>query len=308
MPAKWFLCPDETKIDIDKCLKNHGCQYDNRCAPRPYLRRIAYDQREFTGKISPSSSGNGPRLIYFSGVKDYAIKPESRAFAILGVTSHANLSIHSYTKDVLSEEKLSDEKMQGIADLLDEDEWKEGYFILDDYKTSGSFKVTKWLGIYTEDVPILDKDGNQMRYGKTAKKAGQLKTRKEIKKRDPLVLDVLAEQLQLGRYKAFYEDMGFPISRHRLISIPRDGGTYIAHGRGIDKNLYVIDLPMLPRKTVLDYYENLQAEVDLAIKQKSIRLCNEWECWNGRRCEGYCDVNLSCAEMGRPVQWNGRSR
>lgn len=201
-----FICPDGEKINIDDCLKNGGCRYGQRCATRPFLRRICFDQREFTGKISPSAAGNGPRLIYLKGVKDYAVKPDSRAFAILGVTSHANLSIHSYTRDVLSEEKLSDDKMKGIADLLDEDEDRPGFYILDDYKTSGSYKVTKYLGLVWNDVPVLDENGDIIRY-KSGKRKGEIKTIKKIEI-DPAKVDILDVQLQLGRYRIFFENAG----------------------------------------------------------------------------------------------------
>ena len=42
-------------------------------------------------------------------------------------------------------------------------------------------------------------------------------------------------ELQLNRYRIFFEEQGFPVSRIQIQAIPRDGGTYIAKNRGIDK-------------------------------------------------------------------------
>ena len=57
----------------------------------------------------------------------------------------------------------------------------------------------------------------------------------------------------------------------------RDGGTYIAKSRGIDKNLYIIPIRILPDKEVLDFYDTLSGEVDEAFKTGHARKCNEWE-------------------------------
>ena len=117
---KWFKCPDGQQIEITKCLSHKGCRMEQRCATLPYLRLVSFD-REFRG-VSPSSAGNGPRLIYLKATTDYAIAPSSRVWAALGTSTHEKLGIHRFTHNVLSEEKLSDNQMQGIADVLEEDE------------------------------------------------------------------------------------------------------------------------------------------------------------------------------------------
>ena len=92
-----------------------------RCATIPFLTLIGYD-RKWEG-VSPSSAGTGPRQLYLKATTDYAINPKSRTYALLGTAIHEMLAKSGFTKDVLSEEKLSDEQMKGIADCLEVDEW-----------------------------------------------------------------------------------------------------------------------------------------------------------------------------------------
>jgi hypothetical protein len=83
-------------------------------------------------------AGSGPRLIYLRQVTDYAVSPDSRAFAALGTAVHGKLSFRQL--NVLVEERLDDGKISGTADILEEDEEESGKYILTDYKTYASFK------------------------------------------------------------------------------------------------------------------------------------------------------------------------
>ena len=86
MPAKWFKCPDDGIIEIQKCLSNNGCRMKSRCATRPFLRLIGFD-RKWNG-ISPSSAGNGPRNIFLKATTDYVIDPNDRVWAAFGTSTH----------------------------------------------------------------------------------------------------------------------------------------------------------------------------------------------------------------------------
>ena len=125
MPAKFFRCPDSNIIEISDCLRIGGCRMGQRCATIPFLELISYD-RKWEG-VTPSAAGNGPRYLYLKATTDYVIDPNSRVFAVLGTSVHGKLSIYKYTRDVLSEEKLSDDKMKGIADCLEYDETRKIY-------------------------------------------------------------------------------------------------------------------------------------------------------------------------------------
>lgn len=298
MPSKWFLCPDQEKIEIEACLKNGGCRKGQRCATRPFLRLVAYD-RAFRG-VSPSSAGNGARLIYLKAVTDYVVDPYQRVWASFGTAVHGKLSIHKYTDNVLAEEPLSDDEMAGIPDVLEEDEEIPGCFCLFDYKSGGSYKVSKQLGleIIKNDVPILDEQGNPVLL-KSGENKGKVKTKAERRiEIHPEKADLFNESLQLNRYRIMYESYGYKISKMIIQAIPRDGGTFVAEGRGIDKNLYLIPIPRLPDIEVLAYYDNLKKEVQAAFDTGYAKKCNSYESWEGRRCEKYCEVSEACSLMG----------
>lgn len=299
MPAKWFLCPDGQTIEIDKCLKNNGCRMSNRCATRPFLRLVGFD-RVWAG-VSPSAAGNGPRLLYLKATTDYTIDPNGRVWAAFGTSTHEVLGMHKYSDNVLAEERLSDETMKGIADVLESDEQNPDKFILTDYKTWGSYKVAKSLGIKIEkgEETVLDDNGEPVIL-KSGKNKGTPKTRKTSKLIvNPASADLKAEELQLNRYRIFFESYGFPVSRMQIQVVSRDGGTYIAHNRGIERNLYIIPIKRLINKNVLDFYRGLAWEVQTAFDTGYIRKCNIWESWERRRCDGYCEVVDACKEVSK---------
>lgn len=294
MPAKWMICPDKERIEISKCLSRNGCRMDRRCATLAYLRMIA-QERSYRG-ITPSMAGNGPRIIYLREIADFAIDPQSRAFAALGVGVHGKLSLHAYTDNLLAEESMQDAESAGTPDCLEENEFGSGY-ILTDYKTFGSFKVARTVGVYKETVEIKDSNGNPAKY-KTGQKAGQVKTRKELRY-DPAKKDVASEALQLNRYRIFFEANGFPVDRMQLQAIVRDGGTANAKQNGIFNNVELVDIPHIEDNEVLEFYRALEHEVDCAFYTGRVRMCTAWESWNGRRCQGFCEVADACKEMGK---------
>jgi hypothetical protein len=299
-PARWFSCPDKSEILIDKCLSFGGCPFPERCAPIPYLRLVGFD-REWRG-VTPSQAGNGPRLIWLKAVTDYTVDPEGRAWAALGIGTHSKLAVHAY--NVLAEEELSDELQKGITDVLEQDEtdyivdsegkaWRGEGYILTDYKTYGSYKVTKCIGIKQIEENILDKDGNPILYASGEKK-GKVKTKK-VSVIDPASVDLAVEELQLNSYRILFSKYGFHITRMRLFVIPRDGATFVAEGRGITRNTYMIPIRKLPDKEVLDHYSTLRKEVDEAFKNKDARMCSKEESWQQRRCDPkYCEVFDAC--------------
>jgi hypothetical protein len=298
MPGKWFKCPDGQTIEITKCLENGGCRMGERCATRPFLRLAGFD-RKWNG-VSPSSAGNGPRMLYLKAISDYVIDPNDRVWAALGTSTHEKLAMHKYANNVLTETKLSDNEMKGIADVLEEDEEKTGYYILSDYKTWGSFKVAKAKGIISETVEetVMDEEGKPVIL-KTGPNKGKPKTRQQkIIKTDPTKIDLQSEELQLNRYRIFFESYRFPISRMQIQVVSRDGGTFVAQNRGIERNLYIIPIKRLLNADVLGFYRGLADEVTEAFKAGYIRKCDSWESWERRRCDGgFCEVVEQCKEM-----------
>lgn len=297
MPATRFKCPDSETIEIAKCLENQGCRMGQRCATRPFLRLVGFD-RKWKG-VSPSSAGNGPRMLYLKAITDYTIDPNDRVWAAFGTSTHEKLAMHKYSKNVLTETPLNDEEMKGTADVLEEDEEKLGQYILVDYKTFGSFKVAKCLGISTDttEETVLDAEGKPIIL-KSGPNKGKPKTVQNKKiTQDVTKIDLRSEELQLNRYRIFFESYGFPISKMQLQVVTRDGGTYVAKNRGITRNLYVIPIKRLLNTDVLDFYKNLANEVTEAFNTGYARLCNFWESWERRRCSGFCEVADACRAM-----------
>lgn len=286
MPAKWFICPDGERIEIDKCLSFRGCRMKERCATLPFLRLVGHE-REWKG-ITPSAAGNGARYLFLKATTDYAIDPNDRVWSAFGIGTHAKLSIHAYTFNVLSEEVISNREIEGIADVLEQSERKEGYYNLYDYKTWGSYKLMRALG--GDYVELKDEDGNPILY-KSGKKKGKPKKGYVMGIIKPALRN---EELQLNMYRILFEHNGFPIDRMVLQVIPRDGGTHIAKSRGIERNLYMIPIRRLPDIDVKEYYRSLAHAVDEAFNHGYAPRCNEWESWDGRRCEGYCEVAEAC--------------
>jgi hypothetical protein len=273
-----------------------------RCATVPYLRLIGFD-RKWNG-VTPSAAGNGPRSLYLKATTDYVIVPNGRVWAAFGTSTHEKLSIHRYTGNVLSEEKLSDNDMAGIPDVLEEDEWNDGQYVLTDYKNFGSYKAAKAMGIVSEKVEetILDDLGKPVLL-KSGKNKGKPKTKqKSIIAVDLSKVDLRSEELQLNRYRIFFESSGFPISTIRLQVMVRDGDTYIAKNRGVERNLYIVPVKRLHNKDVLEFYKTLSNEVLQAFSGGVARKCNTWESWERRKCEdGWCEVAEACKNMSKRI-------
>ncbi len=288
-----FVCHDNNAILIKDCL--FRCRMGRRCSTLAYLRLISED-REWRG-VTPSMAGTGPRQIYLKDTCQYYVIVDAQAFMALGTGVHGKLSARKYTENILSEERFEDGETKGTPDCLEEDENKNGWYVLSDYKIFGSFKVAKALGMTYVEVPLLDDKGEPVLYVRTKKK-GTPKTTKVFAV-DTKYADVYAETLQTNRYRILIEKAGFPVSRIQLQAIVRDGGTWMAESRGIVQNTYIIDIPILDNEEVLKYYRKLSDEVEQARETGYVRRCSSWETWKGLRCEKYCDVYYACELMGK---------
>ena len=285
MPTKSFICLDGYKIEVEQCLEEGGCRLSSRCAPRTYLRMISTD-RTWTGKPSTTQLIAGTMLSFLRLTVDYAIKPDGCAFMAHGTKVHRKLQ--DVTDDLsLVEEKLTGETtgVTGIFDLL---EVEGDSSILADFKTSGSWKVMKALGLYTGDVETDE-------VFKSGKRKGQRKTRKWLFQSDDMI-DRRDWELQLNMYRLQIEEMGFPVDEIRLMCIVRDGNTAVARSRGILRNIYYFEIDRLPDQEVRDYFERKRKNLLLALEQGSwSEPCSEMENWDGIRCERYCPVWQQCS-------------
>lgn len=285
MPLKYFICPDNQKIEISECLKEGGCRMGNRCATRSYLQLVS-SERVWTGKPSTTQLINGTMLAFLKLTVDYAVSPDSRAFMIHGTKGHGNLEA---AEDEFSQLELKfdgdniDET--GIADVIESEAGKN---VLVDYKTSGSYKVAKALGF----VPKYEETGEIYKSGK---KKGQPRMRKIIV-RDDTQIDREDWEWQLNKYRIEYEKkFNKKIDELKIQCIVRDGNTYIARNRGVFRNIYYFKINIIPDAKVLAYFKRKRVALLNALRQGHCeRTCNRKENWDGLRCQRYCEVAEYC--------------
>ncbi len=291
MPAVDFICPDNVRIPICDCLKEGGCRMRSRCATRSYLQLVS-KERQWSGRPSTTQLIAGTMYAFLKIVKDYAISPDDRAFMIHGTKSHAILE---GAEDELSflEEKFTgaDEEITGITDVI---EIENGKIILTDYKTSGSYKVAKALGFCTIEELVPDT------FFKSGPRKGEQKTRK-ILIRDVAKEDRREWELQLNMYRMKVEKaLGKPVDELRIQVIVRDGGTFIAHSRGVFRKVYYFQINRIPDAEVIEYFEEkrqaLLGALDAYKKTGELYRypCNEMENWDHVKCARFCEVADLC--------------
>lgn len=284
MPMTRFICPDGQETTIKACFES--CRMGSRCATLPTLQEIG-KTREWKGVPSTTQLLKGTREAYLEIITEFAASPDSFAFALVGSKAHAKLERGDAAGHLL-EERLTEDEISGQFDLYD-GETKT----LFDYKTSGSYKVAKALG--------LEKIATEIETGevyKTGERKGQQKTRKEYRfeKGEPDMADWI---MQLNHYRLLLEGAGFPVGRMVIQCVTRDGGTFTAKSRGIDRNIYLIDVPRLPDDEVRSYFESKRDSLLFCLEVREIPApCTIDENWQGRKCADYCHVWKDC-ELGR---------
>ena len=172
---------------------------------------------------------------------------------------------------------------------------QEGY-LLTDYKTWGSFRVALALGLVESKVP--DPSGAVYYRSGSWGKAGTPKM-VSIWTPSPWRADLFNEEMQLNNYRILVEGCGFPISRMQLQVTVRDGATFIATGRGVDRKIYIIPIRRVADEEVKGYFEAKRQALLEALEAKTLPPpCSDYERWEGRRCKGFCDVAKFCSERG----------
>ena len=252
-----------------------------RCCTLPTLKVMA-QQREWKGKPSTTQCLKGTLEAFLLLTVDYFIDPQKAAFRLLGSNHHKLLE--NTDLPILDEQVFDgeDAEVSGIVDL-----WDDG--TLTDYKTWGSFKVGRALGLYKEDVPTGE-------IYKSGARKGQAKTRKETRQ-SPDKVDMDDAVYQLNRYRIFYEKAGFKVNKLQIQATVRDGGIRAATSTGVDRNIYIIPVPILSDEKILTYFKRKSEALLRCMKEKKakpIDYCTKEERWDGRKCDKYCDVNFKC--------------
>ena len=290
MPVTNFICPDKIEIPIGDCINK--CRLRQRCLTQPTLIKIAQSDRPLTEIPSTTQMLNGPLMEWLKHHTSYSIDPRSRAFALLGTSHHDQLNSVA-SGDNIGETRQRDGGMSGQPDLLEPDDNQPGSYVVTDYKTYGSYRVRKILGLVRKE-----------RYSETeVYKVNSRYGKKGDPKRitywmsDPVEVDMTSEQLQLNHYRLLCEAQGYSISRLQLQITVRDGGTVNARNNGIDDVIKLVEIPILPDSEVLGFFEMRRDELNIAMTTGTMpRLCNAWESWDKRRCQAFCDVAKFCPQ------------
>lgn len=265
MPLIDFICQNGVTIPITECLENCP-NAKGRCLSLPTLYDIGHE-RKWVGKPSTTMLLNPTRQEYLKITKDYAIKPKSRAFALLGTRHHRRLEVVAKRiEGIEAELKLKSPEVSGILDLLEPDPNQEGYYILWDYKTWGSYSLALCLGL---------KDNGEYEQRQIA--------------------------LQTNNYRVLVEaidELDFKISQIKVQCTVRDGHTKSAYWNKIEDTIVVLPVEILPDKEVREYFSQKRETLLIALDTATMpELCDYNERWKGRRCKGsLCPVHPFCPE------------
>ena len=257
----YFTCPDKANTEIDKCLSQ--CRMDSRCMTIPTLKAIS-KERVWSGTPSTTQLINGTMIEYLKITKPYAVDPQDRAFMLLGISHHQLMAENAELAEIALGGAIT-----STVDLIEITKTNGSELEITDYKTWGSYRVAKALGI--------------------------IKTGPKIFTVNPTKIDMRDTELQLNHYRLQLESRGFIVTKLWLQMTVRDGSTFMAESRGLFKNIYLIQVPMLDDLTIRDYFESKKAALIYAINTNTMpSVCSEEECWGGRRCKEYCEVAEHC--------------
>lgn len=286
MPYIGYYCPDGKTIKIDECLTK--CRLDQRCLSKPTLKKIS-EQREWTGIPSTTQLLNGTRYTMLIITKKYYIKPQSMAYALLGTKFHQSLENHENFPCM--EQGFIAGNMTGKLDYYElEDK------TLIDYKTWGSYKVKKALGLVSKK--IIDPSGARYKRSGKGYKAGD-KKKITIWEKDETQIDCWEAEYQLNRYRIWLENENNEVEKMFVEVTVRDGGIQAAVNNGITEKMYLIPIKRIDNEYILNYFNNKIKALRNALATGKAPRCSDKECWNGIRCsEEYCPVIRFCEVMG----------
>ncbi len=262
MPLKYFSCPDGVIREVAQCLEKCP-QTEGRCLSLPTLTTIG-KTRTWRGTPSTTQCLNPTRMEYLQIKHDFTIDPFGRAFALLGTRHHGRLEAVAKKIEGLKAELFLKGEVSGILDLLEPINGEDEYRLID-YKTFGSYAVAKHLGL---------KDNGEYDRHKLA--------------------------LQMNNYRLMASDLGFNITELKVQITVRDGGTYTAKNNGVDKNLYLLPVDILPDLEVKEYFITKAFKLCQAVEKNELpEYCGYDDTWANRRCKGFCPVFMWCPERAK---------
>lgn len=295
MPAIGFICPDKEKIKFEDCFKECRIREDlpcGRCKALPFLRKAA-KQREWKGEPSTTQLLTGTREAWLKITSKYYIDPDDKVYAMLGTQVHSVLD--KFGKgDNLTEERLRDEICSGAFDFYDGETQT-----LYDYKTWGSYKVQKALGIACKEVPIIDDFTEEVIVKKTGKNKGEPKTQKiwvngDMASRTDALLET---SIQMSNYRDKLLEVlpgGYTVKNMAVQVISRDSGLMVSVRRGIEEKAPLLPINGVSKRWVNKYLGRKKQMLFEALEKGYAPICRKKESWYGKKCERYCEVSEQC--------------
>lgn len=282
MPATQFICPDGQRIDINQCISE--CRMAERCLTLPTLLKAA-ETREWDGTPHVTNLIGGTLQEWLQIKHDYAIDPKGTMYAQLGTAYHSMLEGFAQELEIPAEINFNRPGViQGTADLLqpipDSD---GGVYDLIDYKTWGSYRIMKSLGIRKKKNPNhLGTDRRHADYWTYYQ--------------DPQSVDNRDTELQLNKYRIELEKDGYPIRYMFVQATCRDGGLQSAKNLGVVEQVYMIPINPIPDEVVEQFFTAKAAILRIHLESDSMPdICTQEERWNNdAKCRRYCDVAQFC--------------
>lgn len=293
MPAMGVICPDGTRTTLEACQQK--CRMGDPCLS-PETLKLVGGSRKWSGRPSITQLLNGTRYEFLKILKPFWIWPENRAFAILGTVHHERLAEQvEADEDELSERRFEDELKSGQSDRLQRLE--DGTYLLWDYKTWGSYKVARFLGMTFEYID----DPSGATYKRTTTVGGRKfgpGMPKQVKKwtPNPLVANELEIALQMNGYRLLAEGYGYKVSRQKVQITVRDGDTVNARNNGIEWRMRSFPVPIMDDEAVNIYFRRKHGDLLEALAEDEMPpVCKPSERWDDRRCTPkFCEVIEYC--------------
>jgi hypothetical protein len=284
MPAIGFKYPDGEEVSFEDIFENGKLKLEKMGIVMPMLRELA-KQRDPDRKPSVTECLIGTCEAYLKRTEDYYIDPQEHAFALAGTLHHSRLEGNA--DEGTSEIAMEGLDITGIVDLYDEESKS-----LIDYKNVGSYKVGQALGLdfYLEDDPS---GAVYLRKGKWGQKGDPKKVRRYWM--NPEKADLGDWEWQINCYRYMLEKQGKEIKNMYVQVTVRDGGIQAARDRGIERKIYLIEVPYIHNDHIIDKFtEKRDSLINSLTLGKLPEICSEEERWGGKKCEFYCDAREVC--------------
>ena len=291
MPAVGFVYPDGSDVTFDQ-VRSGDVDIVKMGMSLPTLIEMS-KERDPNRKPSTTELLVGTCEAYLKRRREYYINPQERAFSLAGTLHHAKLEQHSDDRHLL-EEQLEGFDITGIVDLYD----KKTKALID-YKNTGSYKCSQLLGMTYNKIP----DPSGAKY-KSSGKWGRKGSPKMIKQwyRDEGLADYGDWGWQLNWYRYLLEKKGYEVDNIYIQVTLRDGGLAVSRDRGLDRHIYLINVPKYDNETIEFKFLEARDALVKALKTDNLpQKCNDEQTWNGRKCEAFCEVRHLCPYNNRSV-------